>query len=129
MTDSNHTTAQPASDPPATLPNIDRYRHWAEHAIDGEPEISVVIPAYNEEWRILPTIGAIAVEISKRGEPWELIVSDDGSTDDTRKLVRDLALPNLRLLEHANTGKHHYGSRFAKQFNYTKVFIHSGKRK
>ncbi len=91
-----------AVDDPAA---IDHYRHWAEQPLDGPPTISIVIPAYNEEWRILPTIGAIAVEISKRGVPWELIVSDDGSTDDTRRLVRELKLPNLRLLESANTGK------------------------
>lgn len=81
------------------------YRRWASQPNDAEPEISVVIPAYNEEWRILPTIGAIAVEISARGVAWELIVSDDGSTDRTRDLVRGLGLPNLRLLESPNTGK------------------------
>lgn len=84
---------------------LDHYRRWAETPITGEPEISIVVPAYNEEWRILPTIGAIAVEISKRDVPWELIVSDDGSTDATRQLVSDLDLPNVRLLESANTGK------------------------
>ena len=86
-------------------PGLDLYRRWAEEPIDGPPEISIVIPAYNEEWRILPTIGAIAVEISKLDRPWELIVSDDGSSDDTRKLVRELELPNLRLIESENTGK------------------------
>lgn len=94
-----------ASSPSSASADIDRYRRWAEQPIDGPPEISIVIPAYNEEWRILPTIGAIAVEISKRDVPWELIVSDDGSSDDTRKLVRELGLPNVRLLESANTGK------------------------
>ena len=87
------------------LAELDHYRRWADSPIDGDPEISVVIPAYNEEWRILPTIGAIAVEISKRDVPWELIVSDDGSSDDTRRLVAGLELPNVRLLESANTGK------------------------
>ncbi|TDT18063.1 dolichyl-phosphate beta-glucosyltransferase [Ilumatobacter fluminis] len=89
----------------AGTPGLDLYRRWAEQPIDGPPEISIVIPAYNEEWRILPTIGAIAVEISKLDRPWELIVSDDGSSDDTRKLVRELGLPNLRLIESENTGK------------------------
>ena len=98
-------TPNPSPEDRADRADIDGYRQWAEHPIEGEPEISVVIPTYNEEWRILPTIGAIAVEISKRGVPWELIVSDDGSSDDTRTLVRELGLVNLRLLESPNTGK------------------------
>ncbi|OLF07071.1 hypothetical protein BU204_35940 [Actinophytocola xanthii] len=70
------------------------------------PVVSVVIPAYNEEWRILPTIGAIATHMSARGEPWELIIADDGSTDATISLVRDLRFANLRLLvAEENRGK------------------------
>jgi dolichyl-phosphate beta-glucosyltransferase len=66
----------------------------------------VVIPAYNEEWRILPTIGAIATHMSARGEPWELIIADDGSTDTTAALVEDLRFANLRLLRAVkNAGK------------------------
>lgn len=83
-----------------------RYRHWAVTPLDGPPRISVVIPAYNEEIRILPTIGAIATHMSSLGEPWELIVSDDGSRDSTRALVTDLGLVNGRVIEApANGGK------------------------
>jgi len=81
------------------------YRHWSTVPLQDRPKISVVIPAYNEEWRILPTIGAIAHEMAEREDSFELIVSDDGSSDDTNKLVRELELPNLRLIESVNTGK------------------------
>ncbi|GAA2738601.1 glycosyltransferase family 2 protein [Pedococcus aerophilus] len=82
------------------------YRSWVTRPLDGPPEVSVVIPAYNEEWRILPTIGAVATHMSARNQPWELIISDDGSTDATVSLVRDLRFANLRLLvAPANTGK------------------------
>ena len=81
------------------------YRHWSTVPLQERPKISVVIPAYNEEWRILPTIGAIAHEMAERDESFELIVSDDGSSDDTNRLVRELELPNLRLIESVNTGK------------------------
>lgn len=74
------------------------YRDWVTEPIAAAPAVSVVIPAYNEEWRILPTIGAIATHMSARGEPWELIIADDGSTDTTISLVRDLRFANLRLL-------------------------------
>jgi dolichyl-phosphate beta-glucosyltransferase len=74
--------------------------------LEVEPVVSVVIPAYNEEWRILPTIGAIATHMSARNEPWELIICDDGSKDSTVALVQDLRFANLRLLiAEKNAGK------------------------
>lgn len=81
------------------------YRHWSTVPLQGRPLISVVIPAYNEEWRILPTIGAIAHEMAEREDSFEMIVSDDGSSDDTKRLVAELNLPNLVLIESENTGK------------------------
>ena len=39
---------------------FEAYERWKSTPIEGEPFLSVVIPAYNEEIRILPTIGAIA---------------------------------------------------------------------
>ncbi len=77
---------------------LSSYREWAATPLTGSPRYSVVIPAYNEEWRIVPTIGAIATHMSALGEPWELIVADDGSSDSTVELVDDLGLVNLRLL-------------------------------
>lgn len=81
------------------------YRKWASTPIEDRPATSVVIPTYNEEVRVVPTIGAIAAEMCRIGEPWELIVSDDGSTDGTVAIVRDLGLANVRVLESPNTGK------------------------
>ncbi len=63
-----------------------RYREWATKP-SAAPTISIVIPAYNEEERILPTIGAIAAHMCSRPDPWELIVADDGSQDSTIRLV------------------------------------------
>ena len=57
-----------------------------------------MIPAYNEEVRIVPTIGAVASYISSLGFPWELVVSDDGSKDNTIQVVEDLGFVNLRVL-------------------------------
>lgn len=89
---------------PAT--SLDAYREWASTPLDEVPIVSVVIPAYNESERIVPTIGAIATYMSGRGESWELIVVDDGSTDDTVDVVRSLGLANLHLIEaRPNGGK------------------------
>jgi len=81
------------------------YRDWAETQNTKKPYLSVVIPTYNEEWRILPTIGAIASFVSSLDFAWELIISDDGSTDDTIELVENLNLVNMQLLKSENTGK------------------------
>ncbi|MFI7600099.1 dolichyl-phosphate beta-glucosyltransferase [Actinoplanes sp. NPDC049681] len=80
------------------------YRAWATHEITVPPVVSVVIPAYNEEERIIPTIGAIATYMSSRGEPWELIVADDGSTDTTVSLLQNMRLANMRVLVAARNG-------------------------
>lgn len=80
------------------------FERWAIQP-DQTPELSIVIPTYNEAERILPTLGAMAVTLCGFNAPWELIVSDDGSQDATCELIKTLGWANLRLLRHANTGK------------------------
>ena len=84
--------------------SYDKFTQWRETHMDA-PDLSIVIPAYNEEIRILPTLAAMAVVVSNMNLHWEVIVSDDGSTDDTAKLVKELGWQNLKLIEHPNTGK------------------------
>ncbi len=82
------------------------YERWKTTPLVEEPYLSIIIPAYNEEERILPTIGAISSHISDLVARWELIVVDDGSTDRTAQLVEELGLANLRLLKSPrNEGK------------------------
>lgn len=82
------------------------YQEWKTIPLTGDVLLSVVIPAYNEEIRIVPTIGAIASYISDLDIPWELILADDGSRDNTVKLVEELGFVNLRILRaERNAGK------------------------
>jgi dolichyl-phosphate beta-glucosyltransferase len=74
------------------------YLRWKTEPLAERPLLSVVIPAYNEANRIVPTIGAMAAYCSSLGFPWELIIADDGSKDNTVELIRGLGLVNLRLL-------------------------------
>jgi len=53
------------------------------------PEISLVIPAYNEEKRIRPSLEEVARFCSKFGRETEVLIVDDGSRDNTAHLVRD----------------------------------------
>ena len=60
------------------------------------PEISVIIPAYNASRTIGPTIESV---LAQTFTDFELLVIDDGSTDDTADIVSavgDLALNCVR---------------------------------
>jgi cellulose synthase/poly-beta-1,6-N-acetylglucosamine synthase-like glycosyltransferase/peptidoglycan/xylan/chitin deacetylase (PgdA/CDA1 family) len=67
------------------------------------PDVTVVIPAYNEEAGIAATVTTMA-ESHYRG-PLEIIVVDDGSTDSTAQIVRDLGYPFVRVITQRNSGK------------------------
>lgn len=49
--------------------------------------LSVVIPCYNERDRLPATVDAIKRYMSDRGIDYELIISDDGSTDATPQVI------------------------------------------
>jgi glycosyltransferase involved in cell wall biosynthesis len=53
-----------------------------------KPFLSVVIPAYNEEHRILSTLEGLDEYLLKQPYTWEVVVADDGSTDQTTKVVK-----------------------------------------
>jgi glycosyltransferase involved in cell wall biosynthesis len=55
-----------------------------------QPSISVVIPAYNEETRIPPTLERVAEYFSSFGKPVEILVVNDGSRDRTASVVRSI---------------------------------------
>ena len=82
----------------------ENYARWKTEAILDEPKLSIVIPAYNERERIVATIGAIASHVSDLGFPWELLIADDGSKDDTVALCDDLHLVNMRVLRAPKNG-------------------------
>jgi dolichyl-phosphate beta-glucosyltransferase len=52
-------------------------------------EISIVIPAYNEETLIVNTLESLRSYMVTRAEPYEIIVVDDGSQDKTAASIQD----------------------------------------
>lgn len=67
--------------------------------------LSIVIPAYNEADRLPQTLSAISRFFRTRSEIVELIVVDDGSTDDTVAAAQ-AAWPGARIIRHPkNLGK------------------------
>jgi dolichyl-phosphate beta-glucosyltransferase len=53
-------------------------------------DLSIVIPAYNEEWRLPPTLLDMVDYFDARHLNYEIIVVDDGSTDRTAEVVKRL---------------------------------------
>jgi dolichyl-phosphate beta-glucosyltransferase len=74
----------------------------------ARPELSIIIPAFNEERRLPKTLQRIHSFLVMRKLEAEVIVVDDGSTDSTASMVEELArqYPELRLLSNRkNRGK------------------------
>ena len=67
------------------------------------PDVSVVIPAYNEAAGIAATVRSMAA--SRYRGRLEIIVVDDGSTDDTAAIARGLGIPDVYVITQPNTGK------------------------
>lgn len=73
-------------------------------------KLSVVIPAYNEENRIISTLHATSEFLSKQSFEYEMIVVVDGAKDKTAAVVEQARkeIPNLTLLNNQeNHGKGH----------------------
>jgi glycosyltransferase involved in cell wall biosynthesis len=69
---------------------------------------SIVLPAYNEATRIAASLEKVMHYAEQRGVSTEVIVVNDGSTDNTAQIVRDYSQqhPLLRLVENpGNRGK------------------------
>ncbi len=58
---------------------------------ESAPTLSIVIPTYNEERRLPPTLATVARFCEQRRLDYELIVVDDGSTDATGEVARRFA--------------------------------------
>jgi len=66
------------------------------------PFLSVVIPAYNESLRLPHTLGRCVAFLEGWHQTWEILVVDDGSSDDTAAIVeryqeRDSRIQLLRV--------------------------------
>jgi dolichyl-phosphate beta-glucosyltransferase len=106
--------AAPAMPPLATAESIDwRARRraivdemWKREASANQPWLSIVLPAYNEERRILRTLLSISRYLEDRRIPAEVLVVDNGSDDGTVEVVEATALhcAEIRLIRQGRKG-------------------------
>lgn len=76
--------------------------HQPRHDTLPEVSISVVVPALNEEANIDGAVSNIIDAFNEFGLDWEVIIVDDGSTDQTGKRAEALAAanPRIKVLHH-----------------------------
>jgi dolichol-phosphate mannosyltransferase len=95
-------------------------RDWRGHtspvpasALPANPapltKLSVVIPARNEAGCIRSTVEHLHLELKLRGVPHEIVVVDDGSTDETWQILQETreVFPELNPVQ--NPGPHGFG--------------------
>ncbi len=68
-----------------------------QHKQEAPLELSIVIPLLNEEPNIPRLYERLTTELDKLNKPYEMIMVDDGSTDRTFPMLRELAAKDKRL--------------------------------
>ena len=53
------------------------------------PYLSLVVPAYNEQENVVELLRRVDCALAELHRPFEVLVIDDGSTDDTPRLLRE----------------------------------------
>jgi dolichyl-phosphate beta-glucosyltransferase len=73
----------------------------------AQPLVSVVIPAYNEERRLPQTLARVDDYFQSQSYLTEILVVDDGSSDDTARIVEAFAREHsrVRLIQNDHRGK------------------------
>ena len=73
------------------------------------PDLSVVVPAHNEEECIESTLEGLCKTLEKETIDYEVIVSNDHSTDSTGRILDDLCMKNPRIKHIENTKPNGFG--------------------
>ena len=63
----------------------------------SKPTYSVVGPVYDEVETLRDFYDRVQAAMDSIGEPWELVLVDDGSTDGSADVIRDLAFEDIRV--------------------------------
>jgi len=74
---------------------------------ESAPYLSIVLPAYNEEGRLPPSLQTIVEFLQGKDFSWEIVVVDDGSQDRTSEVAEEslAGTPHTVLRNEPNRGK------------------------
>ena len=76
--------------------------------MDKEPSISLIVPVFNQQRKVSYSLKKIKQAVESAFSKYELIVVNDGSTDNTLAILKDIALTNehIRIISYTpNRGK------------------------
>ena len=76
--------------------------------------LSFIVPAYNEEFELARSIGAIRSAVSGASLPYEIIVVDDGSTDATPRIAEAEAATLVQIQRRQIAAARNAGARAAR---------------
>lgn len=81
----------------------------------SKPLVSIIIPTFNRAHIILETLDSVSAQTYKN---WECIIVDDGSTDETEKLIKEYSLKDNRFKYHKRPDKHLQGGNGARNYGF-----------
>jgi polyisoprenyl-phosphate glycosyltransferase len=99
----------------ARFPGLDRQEAFGDHSSQSSPslselrpELSVVLPVFNEEKNLAPTYERLKAVLQEQGNSYELIFVDDGSNDRSLKILLDFAAQdrNVKIIQLARNFGH-----------------------
>ena len=67
------------------------------HCVTEQPDLSVIVPFYNEEENIRRMHAAIVAAVEPLGVPFEMVLVNDGSRDHTLEIAIDIARGDPRV--------------------------------
>ena len=73
----------------------------AETRITTNPLVSVILPVYNAEKYLAESIRSV---LNQTFTDFELIILNDGSTDESSSVINTFADSRIRYVEHSNMG-------------------------
>ncbi len=90
-----------------------------EYSMEQTPEISVVLPIYNEKGNIEPLVKEIIAALEPTGRMFEILCVDDGSKDESLSTILSLAEKDKRIV--ALSHKKNFGQSAAQATGFAKA--------
>lgn len=89
----------------AFMDYVSKYLIQNTMQIKNKPLVSIIMPTYNRECNIQKAINSV---LNQTYENWELIIVDDGSTDDTLNLLNKIVNNKIRIISYSENKGHSF---------------------